>query len=89
MSLSWLIKAQELTETLATPHRLFDSDSIRADSGQDDPIIAMSMVLIESANTGVRSSLERYHCVVLGPEEKPTGIEFQVDLIEGLLGLAT
>lgn len=88
VNLSWLIKAQQISETLATPHRLFDEHSVREDVSEEDPLVAMQLVFIECANTGVRSPLERYHCVLLDETGKSTSVVFAVDLIEGLMGLA-
>lgn len=82
--LSWLVKAQEISETLATPHRLFDVESVKKAAKQDDPLVAMQLSFIECCNTGCRSPLERFICRVVDEEGKTTDILFMVDLIEGL-----
>jgi len=82
--LSWLVKAQEISETLATPHRLFDVESVRKAAKQDDPLVAMQLGFVECCNTGCRSPLERFICRVVDEEGKATDILFMVDLIEGL-----
>ena len=86
--LSWLVKAQEISETLATPHRLFDADSIQEEAEDTDPFVVMQLIFLECANTGVRSPLERYHCVLLDKNGVSTSVFFAVDLIEGLTELA-
>ena len=87
--LSWLIKAQEISETLATPHRLFDAAAVKSDSGHDDPFVVVKLIFVEFSNTGIRSPLERFVCTVLDDECDPTSVTFQVDLIEGLLDLSS
>lgn len=82
--LSWLVKAQEISETLATPHRLFDVESVKKSAKQHDPLVAMQLAFIECCNTGCRSPLERFICRVVDEDGKATDILFMVDLIEGL-----
>ena len=84
VNLSWLIKAQQISETLATPHRVFDEVAVREELTEDDPLVVMQMVFLETSNTGVRSALERFMCAVLDQNGKATDVTFMVDLIEGL-----
>ena len=85
--LNWIEKAQELTERLATPHRLFDVDGVRKDAGNDDPLVGVQPIFVEYANTGCRSPLERFICTVLSDDGEPVGVSFMVDLIQGLTDL--
>jgi aspartate aminotransferase-like enzyme len=83
-----LIKAQEISETLATPHRLFDVDSVKEALKEEDPLVVMQLVFVECANTGVRSPLERFIGVLIDGKGEPTSVTLAVDLIEGLADLA-
>jgi len=87
--LSWVAKAQDISETLATPHRLFDVDAIKTAAKQDDPIVAMQLGFIECCNTGCRSPLERFICRVVDENGEATNLLFMVDLIQGLTALGS
>ena len=85
VSLEWLESAQEFTETLATPHRLFDAKSVRTSLGEQVKVL-LDPVYVEYANTGIRLPLDRYHCTAINESKKQE--VFSVDLIQGLLELS-
>ena len=62
VDLTWIDRAQALTEKIATPHRVVEVDAVRRAAGQDNPAVVMHLAFEETANTWWNGSLHRFIC---------------------------
>ena len=85
VDLTWIDRAQALTEKIATPHRFVEVDAVRRAAGKDNPAVGMQLALEETANTGWNGPLHRFICQFKTADAAEH--MFEVDLLPDLVHL--